>query len=45
MAMSGANANGGPVKILVRHRDDEDDVTVPLILDRGERERGVAHHR
>ena len=29
---------------LVRHLDDEEDLIVPLILDRGEEELGVAHH-
>ena len=30
---------------LARHLDDEEDLIVPLILDRGEEELGVAHHR
>jgi iron-sulfur cluster repair protein YtfE (RIC family) len=29
---------------LIRHLDDEEDLIVPLILDRGERALGVAHH-
>jgi hypothetical protein len=28
----------------VRHLDDEEDLIVPLILDRGEEALGVAHH-
>src|SRR6185437_2310709 len=30
---------------LARHLDDEEDLIVPLILDRGEEKLGVAHHR
>ena len=30
---------------LARHLDDEEDLVVPLILDRGEDELGVSHHR
>jgi iron-sulfur cluster repair protein YtfE (RIC family) len=37
-AASGALLNG-----LVRHLDDEEDLIVPLILDRGEKELGVGH--
>ena len=38
-AASGALLNG-----LIRHLDDEEDLIVPLILDRGEEALGVAHH-
>jgi len=38
-AASGALSGG-----LVRHLDDEEDLIVPLILDRGEEALGVAHH-
>jgi hemerythrin-like domain-containing protein len=31
-------------KGLIRHLDDEEDLIVPLILDRGEKALGVAHH-
>ena len=36
-------ASGALLKGLVRHLDDEEDLIVPLILDRGERALGVAH--
>ena len=39
-----AAASGGLLKGLVRHLDDEEDLIVPLILDRGEEALGVAHH-
>ena len=39
-----ANASGSLLKGLVRHLDDEEDLIVPLILDRGEEALGVAHH-
>ncbi len=39
-----AKASGALLKGLVRHLDDEEDLIVPLILDRGERALGVAHH-
>jgi hemerythrin-like domain-containing protein len=39
-----ANASGSLLKGLVRHLDDEEDLIVPLILDRGEAALGVAHH-
>ena len=32
------------LKGLIRHLDDEEDLIVPLILDRGEEALGVAHH-
>jgi iron-sulfur cluster repair protein YtfE (RIC family) len=32
------------IKGLIRHLDDEEDLIVPLILDRGESALGVAHH-
>jgi hypothetical protein len=32
------------LKGLVRHLDDEEDLIVPLILDRSEEALGVAHH-
>jgi hypothetical protein len=38
-AASGVLLNG-----LIRHLDDEEDLIVPLILDRGEAALGVAHH-
>jgi iron-sulfur cluster repair protein YtfE (RIC family) len=38
-----AQASGALMKGLVRHLDDEEDLIVPLILDRGEDELGVAH--
>lgn len=39
-----ADASGALIKGLVRHLDDEEDLIVPLILDRGEDTLGVAHH-
>jgi hypothetical protein len=39
-----AAASGALLKGLVRHLDDEEDLIVPLILDRGEAALGVAHH-
>jgi hemerythrin-like domain-containing protein len=39
-----AAASGALLKGLIRHLDDEEDLIVPLILDRGERALGVAHH-
>ena len=33
------------LKGLIRHLDDEEDLIVPLILDRGEEALGVGHHR
>lgn len=39
-----AQASGALLKGLVRHLDDEEDLIVPLILDRGEDALGVAHH-
>lgn len=39
-----AQASGGLLKGLIRHLDDEEDLIVPLILDRGEEALGVAHH-
>jgi hemerythrin-like domain-containing protein len=39
-----ALASGGLLKGLIRHLDDEEDLIVPLILDRGEAALGVAHH-
>ena len=39
-----ALASGGLIKGLIRHLDDEEDLIVPLILDRGEQALGVAHH-
>jgi hypothetical protein len=39
-----ATASGALLKGLVRHLDDEEDLIVPLILDRGEEALGVAHH-
>jgi hypothetical protein len=38
-----AAASGTLLKGLVRHLDDEEDLIVPLILDRGEEALGVAH--
>jgi hypothetical protein len=38
-----ADASGLLLKGLVRHLDDEEDLIVPLILDRGEDALGVAH--
>jgi Hemerythrin HHE cation binding domain len=37
-------ASGALIKGLIRHLDDEEDLIVPLILDRGEAALGVAHH-
>jgi iron-sulfur cluster repair protein YtfE (RIC family) len=39
-----AKASGGLIKGLIRHLDDEEDLIVPLILDRGESALGVGHH-
>jgi hypothetical protein len=39
-----AMASGELIKGLTRHLDDEEDLIVPLILDRGEQALGVAHH-
>ena len=39
-----AQASGALIKGLVRHLDDEEDLIVPLILERGEDALGVAHH-
>jgi iron-sulfur cluster repair protein YtfE (RIC family) len=39
-----ADASGTLLKGLVRHLDDEEDLIVPLILDRSEETLGVAHH-
>jgi hypothetical protein len=39
-----AQASGGLLKGLIRHLDDEEDLIVPLILERGEVALGVAHH-
>jgi hypothetical protein len=39
-----AKASGVLIKGLIRHLDDEEDLIVPLILDRGEEALGVAHH-
>ena len=39
-----ADASGVLLKGLVRHLDDEEDLIVPLILDRSEETLGVAHH-
>jgi hypothetical protein len=39
-----AQASGGLIKGLIRHLDDEEDLIVPLILERGEAALGVAHH-
>lgn len=39
-----ADASGALLKGLIRHLDDEEDLIVPLILDRGEAALGVAHH-
>jgi hemerythrin-like domain-containing protein len=38
------DASGVLLKGLVRHLDDEEDLIIPLILDRGEKALGVAHH-
>ena len=39
-----AQSSGALLKGLIRHLDDEEDLIVPLILDRGETALGVAHH-
>jgi len=39
-----ADVSGTLIKGLIRHLDDEEDLIVPLILDRGEEALGVAHH-
>lgn len=39
-----ARSSGALLKGLIRHLDDEEDLIVPLILERGERALGVAHH-
>jgi iron-sulfur cluster repair protein YtfE (RIC family) len=39
-----AAASAALRKGLIRHLDDEEDLIVPLILDRGEEALGVAHH-
>jgi Hemerythrin HHE cation binding domain len=39
-----AAASGRLLNGLIRHLDDEEDLIVPLILDRGEEALGVAHH-
>jgi len=39
-----AGASSALLKGLIRHLDDEEDLIVPLILDRGEQALGVAHH-
>ena len=39
-----AAASGALLGGLIRHLDDEEDLIVPLILDRGEEALGVAHH-
>jgi Hemerythrin HHE cation binding domain len=39
-----AQASGALIKGLIRHLEDEEDLIVPLILDRGEVALGVAHH-
>jgi hemerythrin-like domain-containing protein len=38
------DTSGVLLKGLIRHLDDEEDLIVPLILDRSEQELGVAHH-
>jgi iron-sulfur cluster repair protein YtfE (RIC family) len=38
-----AKASGALIKGLVQHLNDEEDLIVPLILDRGEQALGVAH--
>ncbi|MGC1623864.1 MAG: hemerythrin domain-containing protein [Pseudolabrys sp.] len=38
------DASATLLKGLIRHLDDEEDLIVPLILDRGEEKLGVAHH-
>jgi hypothetical protein len=39
-----AQASGALIKGLIRHLDDEEDLIVPLILERGEAALGVAQH-
>jgi hypothetical protein len=39
-----ADSSGALIKGLIRHLDDEEDLIVPLILDRGEDALGVSHH-
>jgi len=39
-----AAASGALLKGLIRHLDDEEDLIVPLILERGEAALGVTHH-
>ena len=39
-----AQASGALLRGLIRHLDDEEDLIVPLILERGEAALGVAHH-
>jgi Hemerythrin HHE cation binding domain len=39
-----AAVSGALLKGLIRHLDDEEDLIVPLILERGEAALGVAHH-
>ena len=39
-----ADASAALLKGLIRHLDDEEDLIVPLILDRSEEALGVAHH-
>jgi iron-sulfur cluster repair protein YtfE (RIC family) len=39
-----AQASGALIRGLIRHLDDEEDLIVPLILERGEAALGVAHH-
>lgn len=39
-----ADASGALLTGLIRHLDDEEDLIVPLILDRGENALGVSHH-
>ncbi len=39
-----AAASGALLTGLIRHLEDEEDLIVPLILDRGEEALGVAHH-
>ena len=39
-----AQTSGALIKGLIRHLDDEEDLIVPLILERGEAALGVAHH-
>jgi hemerythrin-like domain-containing protein len=38
------DSSGALIKGLTRHLDDEEDLIVPLILERGEEALGVAHH-